>query len=100
MCRNITELRGLEPVATQAEVEAAARQYVRKVSGIREPNDRSRDAFERAVAEVAASTARLLDALPARRQPPATVPPLRRPEVRARIAARERGATAPSVGEA
>lgn len=90
MCRNITELRGLEPAATPEEVLAAARQYVRKVSGMREPNDRGRDAFERAVAEVAASTARLLQALPTRRHPPATIPPLRRPEVQARIAARER----------
>jgi hypothetical protein len=90
MCRNITELRGLEPAATPDEVEAAARQYVRKVSGIREPNDHTRDAYERAVAEVAASTVRLLEAMPARRQPPPTVPPLRRPEVRARVAARKR----------
>jgi hypothetical protein len=89
MCRNINELRGLEPEATNDEIEAAARQYIRKVSGIRAPADASRDAFERAVAEVAAATARVLDAMPARRQPPPTLPPLRRPEVRARIAARE-----------
>ena len=89
MCRNITELRGLEPAATTDEIEAAARQYVRKVSGIRAPGDSSRDAFERAVVEVAAATARVLDAMPSRRQPPPTVPPLRRPEVKARIAARE-----------
>jgi hypothetical protein len=89
MCRNITELRGLEPAATPDEIEAAALQYVRKVSGIRAPNDASRDAFDRAVAEVAAATARVLDAMPSRRQPPPTVPPLRRPEVQARIAARE-----------
>ena len=88
MCRNITELRGLEPSATHDEVEAAARQYVRKVSGVRQPSDASRDAFERAVSDVATATARLLEALPARRRPPATLPPLRRPEVRARIAAR------------
>jgi hypothetical protein len=91
MCRNITELRGLEPAATQEEIEAAARQYVRKVSGIRMPSDGARDAFDRAVAEVAAATARMLGSLPARRQPPPTVPPLRRPEVRARIAARQAG---------
>ena len=89
MCRNITELRGLEPAATTDEIEAAARQYVRKVSGIRSPNDVSRDAFERAVAEVAAATAKVLDAMPSRRQPPPTIPPLRRPEVQARIAARQ-----------
>ena len=88
MCRNITELRGLEPPATTDEVVAAARQYVRKVSGLATVPASAAAAFEAAVAEVAASTARLLDALPDRRQPPPTVPPLRRPEVQARIAAR------------
>ncbi|RVW00630.1 DUF2277 domain-containing protein [Rhodococcus xishaensis] len=88
MCRNITELRGLEPAATTEEIEAAARQYVRKVSGIQKLSDSNRAAFEKAVEEVAATTAELLAALPPRRQPPKTVPPLRRPEVRERIAAR------------
>jgi hypothetical protein len=88
MCRNITELRGLEPAATEVEIEAAARQYVRKVSGITRPSEANADSFEAAVADVAATTMRLLAALPARRQPPKTVPPLRRPEVRARLAAR------------
>ena len=87
MCRNITELRGLQPAATAEEITAAARQYVRKVSGIARPSDASADAFEAAVAEVAATTTRLLAELPARRQPPKTIPPLRRPEVRARLAA-------------
>ena len=85
MCRNITELRGLEPSATGEEVEAAARQFVRKVSGLRQPPPAADEAFEAAVAEVTASVHRLLGALPARRQPPTTVPPLRRPEVRARL---------------
>jgi hypothetical protein len=85
MCRNITELRGLEPPATAQEIEAAARQYVRKVSGLQKvPASVSPD-FERAVLEVAEITARLLLAVPPRRQPPPTVPPLRRPEVRARL---------------
>lgn len=88
MCRNITELRGLEPAATAEEIEAASRQYVRKVSGITRPTAANEDAFEAAVAEVTATTMRLLSVLPPRRQPPRTVPPLRRPEVRARIAAR------------
>lgn len=92
MCRNITELRGLEPAATDDEIEAAARQYVRKVSGLRDPAGAHHDAFEAAVAEVTATTDRLLEQLPNRRQPPKTVPPLRRPEVRARIAAREAAA--------
>lgn len=88
MCRNITVLRGLEPVATPEEIEAAARQYVRKVGGIGTVSETTREAVDRAVADVAAATTALLAALPERRQPPATVPPLRRPEVQARIAAR------------
>lgn len=91
MCRNITALRGLEPPATAEEIEAAARQYVRKVSGVQALSDATRDPFEEAVTEVAATTTRLLAALPARRQPPSTVPPLRRPDVRARIARRATG---------
>jgi hypothetical protein len=87
VCRNITELRGLEPQATSEEIEAAARQYVRKVSGVTRPTATNEEAFEAAVAEVTATTTRLLAALPPRKQPPKTVPPLRRPEVRARIAA-------------
>lgn len=90
MCRNITELRGLEPSATPDEVAAAALQYVRKVSGVHSVTDRTREPIERAAAEIAAITARLLTELPERRQPPATVPPLRRPEVQARIAASAR----------
>lgn len=86
MCRNITVLRGLEPAATAEEIEAAARQYVRKVTGVQTVSDATREPFETAVAEVAAITTRLLEELPARRQPPAKVPPLRRPEVRARMA--------------
>ena len=89
MCRNITELRGLEPAATPTEIEAAARQYVRKVTGLQKVPTAAHDAFELAVAEVATTTSRLLAVLPARKQPPATIPPLRRPEVLARIAARE-----------
>ena len=89
MCRNITELRGLEPPATAQEIAAAARQYVRKVSGITHPSAANADAFEAAVAEVTASTARLLEALPARRQPPKTVPPLRRAPQQDRVVARQ-----------
>ena len=86
MCRNITTLRGLDPSATAEEIEAAARQYVRKVSGIQTVSERTRDAFETAVAEVTQTTTRLLAELPDRKQPPASVPPLRRPEVRERVA--------------
>jgi hypothetical protein len=81
MCRNITELRGLQPPASADEIEAAARQYVRKVSGVA----RSTPEVEEAVRDVAAATRRLLAVLPPRRQPPPTVPPLRRPSVRERL---------------
>ncbi|OLT48944.1 hypothetical protein BJF85_10770 [Saccharomonospora sp. CUA-673] len=86
MGRNITTLRGLEPSATDDEIEAAARQYVRKISGVQSVSDATREPFERAVVEVTATTRRLLSELPPRRQPPRTVPPLRRPEVQARLA--------------
>jgi hypothetical protein len=78
MCRNITTLRGLEPEATPDEIEAAARQYVRKVSGVQSTSDRTADAFERAVRLVTTATSELLADLPPRQQPPPTVPPLRR----------------------
>ena len=94
MCRNITELRGLEPPASDDEIEAAARQFIRKVSGLQKPPPGAEDAYEHAIAHVTAEVHALLEVLPARRQPPPTVPPLRRPEVRARIAAREKAAAA------
>jgi hypothetical protein len=78
MCRNITTLRGLEPVATAEEIDAAARQYVRKVSGVQKPTARTEAAFDLAVRQVAAATTELLAALPPRQQPPPTLPPLRR----------------------
>lgn len=85
MCRNITVLRGLAPPATEEEIRAAAVQYVRKVGGVTKPSPATQEAFDAAVNDVAAATARLLAALPERKQPPQTVPPLRRPEVRARL---------------
>ena len=78
MCRNITTLRGLEPAATPEEIEAAARQYVRKVSGVQVTSVVSAEAFELAVQRVTDATTELLESLPPRRQPPKTVPPLRR----------------------
>ncbi len=78
MCRNITTLRGLQPEATPQEIEAAARQYVRKVSGVQASSSRTNDAFERAVASVTDATTTLLAGLPPRQQPPPTLPPLRR----------------------
>ncbi|GAA1871498.1 DUF2277 domain-containing protein [Myceligenerans crystallogenes] len=90
MCRNITTLRGLEPPATDEEIQAAAVQFVRKVSGVTKLSDATREPFEQAVEEIAAVVTRLLSELPERRQPPKTVPPLRREEVQARIAERQR----------
>ena len=78
MCRNITTLRGLEPTATPTEIEAAARQYVRKVSGVQSVSATTEAAFERAVREITDSTTRLLADLPPRKVPPPTLPPLRR----------------------
>lgn len=85
MCRNITELRGLEPPATHEEIEAAARQYVRKVSGVAKPTGAASAAMEEAAQRIAHITEHLLAGLPPRRRPPKVDPPLRRPEVRARL---------------
>ena len=74
MCRNITTLRGLEPPPTTEEIEAAARQYVRKVSGVQSTSADTEPAFEKAVRRVAEATTELLAALPARRQPAADPP--------------------------
>ena len=63
MCRNIRTLHNFEPPATPDEVHAAALQYVRKVSGTTRPSQANEAAFERAVAEVAATTRRLLEEL-------------------------------------
>lgn len=78
MCRNITTLRGLEPMATAEEIDAAARQYVRKVSGVQKVSRDNEAAFERAVRIVAMATTELIAELPPRRNPPPTLPPLRR----------------------
>jgi hypothetical protein len=63
MCRNIRQLHNFEPPATSEEVHDAALQYVRKISGSTKPSQANAEAFERAVAEVAAATQRLLDQL-------------------------------------
>lgn len=78
MCRNITTLRGLEPSATTEEIEAGARQYVRKITGVQKTSAATEDAFERAVAIIAQASAEVLAELPPRKVPPKTVPPLRR----------------------
>jgi hypothetical protein len=63
MCRNIRPLANFEPPVTSDEIQAAALQYVRKISGTTKPSRVNTEAFERAVAEVAAASARLLDEL-------------------------------------
>ncbi len=63
MCRNIRTLHNFEPPATEEEVHAAALQYVRKISGSRDPSRVNQGAFDRAVAEIESSTRVLVDSL-------------------------------------
>ena len=63
MCRSIKTLRRAETAATTGELEAAARQYVRKISGYRTPSARNAEAFDAAIADVMASSRRLVEAL-------------------------------------
>ncbi len=63
MCRSIKTLRRLESAPTDEELNAAALQFVRKLSGYREPSAANRDPFERAVVEIAAASRRLFDDL-------------------------------------
>jgi hypothetical protein len=63
MCRNIRQLHNFEPPATQDEVHDASLQFVRKVSGSTKPSQANQEAFDQAVAEISASTRKLLDAL-------------------------------------
>ena len=63
MCRNIRVLNNFEPPATEDEIEAAAVQYVRKVSGMTRPSQANQAAFDAAVAAVAAATRELIGSL-------------------------------------
>ena len=63
MCRSIKTLRRPDEPATEDEIRAAARQYVRKVSGYREPSKKNAEAFEAAVDEIAQASRALLDAV-------------------------------------
>jgi hypothetical protein len=63
MCRSIRSLRNADLPATTGEVEAAARQFVRKVSGYPKPSARNQAAFDAAIAEIAAAAERLLVAV-------------------------------------
>jgi hypothetical protein len=63
MCRNIRVLYNFDPPATEEEIQSAALQYVRKVSGSTHPSRANEEPFERAVEAVAAATRRLLGEL-------------------------------------
>ena len=63
MCRSIKQLRQIDRSPTEEEIQAAALQFVRKVSGYRSPSRVNEAAFQRAVQEIADSTRRLLDNL-------------------------------------
>jgi hypothetical protein len=63
MCRNIRTLHNFEPPATEDEIRASALQYVRKISGFSKPSQANSEAFDRAVDDVAAVSARLLGEL-------------------------------------
>lgn len=82
MCRNIRQLHNFEPPATHEEVRDASLQYVRKISGSSKPSQANTEAFDRAVDEVTAATAKLLDALVT------TAPPKDREEEAAKRRAR------------
>ena len=63
MCRSIKQLRNSEAPATPEEIEAAARQFVRKVSGYRRPSRTNEAAFEQAITEISTATEKLLNEL-------------------------------------
>ena len=63
MCRNIRNLHNFEPPATDEEIDGAALQYVRKISGFTKPSQANVEAFDRAVAEIAEVSSRLLGEL-------------------------------------
>lgn len=63
MCRNIRTLYNFEPAATEEEVQAAALQFVRKISGFNKPSQANTEAFDEAIIEVAAVSNKLLDRL-------------------------------------
>ena len=66
MCRSIKILRTLDPAATGEDTRAAALQYVRKISGYRQPSKANEAAFDRAVTEIAKASDRLLGSLVSR----------------------------------
>jgi hypothetical protein len=69
MCRNIRTLFNFDPPATDEEIEAAALQFVRKISGFNQPSHVNEEAFHRAMREVAASARKLVDSLKTTAEP-------------------------------
>jgi len=69
MCRNIRPLFNFEPPATDEEIQAAALQYVRKVSGTRKPSGKNVITFDRAIEEIAKVTRQLVDSLETTAEP-------------------------------
>jgi hypothetical protein len=69
MCRSIKTLRYPDRPATPEEIDAAALQFVRKVSGFRQPSRRNEEAFDAAVDEISAAAQRLLESIAAKREP-------------------------------
>ena len=65
MCRSIKPLRLADRPATEQEISEAALQYVRKVSGYRKPSRANQEAFDRAIAEIAEATKKMLEGLKA-----------------------------------
>ena len=82
MCRNIRTLYNFEPPATEAEIEAAALQYVRKISGFNKPSRANEEAFNRAIDAVAGASLQLL------RELETAAPPKNREEEAAKTRAR------------
>jgi hypothetical protein len=67
MCRNIKQLRSSQDPPSEEAIEAAARQYIRKISGYRKPSHANQAAFEQAITQVAIATRTLLDNLVTRK---------------------------------
>lgn len=63
MCRSIKTLRGIDDGPTEEEIQAAALQFVRKISGYRKPSQANQKVFDRAVREISKSSTKLLDEL-------------------------------------
>jgi len=69
MCRSIKPLFNFDPPATEAEVRAAALQFVRKLSGFSKPSQVNEQAFDHAIDEVAAAARSLLSSLVTHAEP-------------------------------